>query len=122
MAIAYNAMEDKKLVYITVTGVFDLEDSKEGLRKFAQDPDFPDDSPILVDLKSAKCDWEISEIFEFVEFLDEDQRLIFTKIAIVIPSKYNFSRIEFMELCARNRAFRMKGFYGISEAEEWLKT
>jgi hypothetical protein len=122
MKITYRVYHCKDFIKTSVSGELDLEGSKKALKTLAEDPRYPDDYEILIDLRDADCHLEVYEIYDLCQYIGRYRLSFLNKIAVVVSDDGHFDKAKFMELFAGNRGFDIRTFTNISEAKKWLGT
>lgn len=116
----HTVLDGKHFIKVEASGGFDLEESKRALRRLLQDPKFPEDSDIVIDLRESDCELGLADVFEVVQFMVEHRRAFFRKIALLAGGETELDKARFMELCARNRGLQVRAFSELPEAKAWL--
>lgn len=120
MKTTYKIINAKDFIKAHPTGKPDLEQSKKVLIELAAIAEPPADYEILLDIREARGNLTFCEVFQFVEELGRHRAAFRNKIAVLARPDGQFDKACFMELCAKNRGFRVGAFTEFEETIEWL--
>jgi hypothetical protein len=107
-------------IIATPDGVLNLEKSKDLLRNITDTSEGHGDFHILVDFRKTDIKLSTVEIWEICKELSKYGETFKRKIAIVVREDGNFEKVQFFELCAINRGFKINPFTDFEEAIMWL--
>jgi hypothetical protein len=116
--IEYNS--DKQFLWVTVTGDWNIEQSRQGWTTILEKAEGQQCLKVLVD--DRKMDFRKGIMFLHTraeEFTSQGICKQFTKLAVVYPSSRKIDA-EFFTTTARNKGLNLRCFESIDKAIEWL--
>lgn len=99
---------------------FDLEKTREFLRKTLQSAHLSKQSHIILDVRKGSTAMRAFEVFQLVGVLEDLEPPFTGKLAFLNDPKDSFDRAEFFSKCARYRGFQVEAFQDFEEAVIWL--
>ena len=122
MKTNYKIISAQDFIKAKPSGELDLEQSKKVLIELAAITKPPADYEILLDAREAYGNGTYVDMYQLVEVLGEHRSSFRNKIALLSRGDHQFDNAKFMELCAKNRGFRVGAFTNFEEAIDWLTT
>ncbi len=121
MEIKPHIDHERKFIRLEISGDlnFDFSQSigKEG-RHLAQDMGYP----IIYDIRFAKLQMSVSELFYLPRHLDELNLPRSEKVAFLVSKKIPKDTLEFYENVTNNIGIPSKVFFDVAEAENWISS
>jgi hypothetical protein len=122
MKIRYKIINAKDFIKAKPTGEIDLEESKKLLGQIAAMASPPADYEVLIDARESYGNLNYADVWELVAELGRHSEAFRNKIALLVRDDEQFDKASFMELCAKNRGFKVAAFIDFEEATNWLQS
>jgi len=120
MKVTYRIFHGRDFVKADVNGRVDLEASKEALRSLMQDSDVPPDRRMLLDLRDAKCEMSVTDVYWLVEAMVVERLKFADRTAILALCSEARDLADFMGTAGGNRGLKIRAFADEEEARQWL--
>ena len=104
----------------TASGELNLAGSKKLLAQIAELNETSDFHEILIDIRETTSKMTLSDIYEIVNELTKYRKAFRKKVAILLGPNNDIDKASFLEMCAQNRGFLVKGVDNFEEAITWL--
>lgn len=105
-----------------VTGVVDLQTSRELLRGLMAICMQESLDRILIDGREARSEGSLLDVWTLAKDLGGLGVAPGYRVAVLNRPKDDFDRVAFLELCATNRGYQLKAFRDFETAFTWLTT
>ena len=120
MPLKVHVVHARDFVRMTQEGKFDLHTSQQLLAKLVTAGASPAEHEILLDTRRAHSTLSPTDLWHLAVDLARHAAAFREKIAIVVNAGPQFDNAKFFELCATNRALRVRAFETTDQAIEWL--
>ena len=109
---------------VSADGKFSLAESEAALEELVADLDRAPNRNVVLDVRRARCDYSLSEVYNLVEFLAAhgSQKNLYRRIAVLISSRAHQGKASFFALCAENRGIEAKAFTALQDVDSWLES
>jgi hypothetical protein len=114
-----NVIRAHDFIRATEHGTIDFEHSVETLLEVVHAAARLEDFEILLDTRQAESNLTAHELWALVSVLGQHRDVFSRKTAVLCPED-RFQRVEFVVLCAQNRALNVQAFTSYEQAMEWL--
>jgi len=105
---------------MTPEGRFDFESSRDLLIEAISASAKSKDHEILLDLREARADLTMVDVYYLAAELDRQKTISREKIALLLNPEQKWEQAKFFELCAVNRGLDVGAFNSYEEAINWL--
>ena len=122
MKTRYKIINGKDFIKARPTGEIDLEQSKKLLVQLAAMASPPADYEILIDVREMYGNLNYADMWELVAELGRHPEAFRNKVAILARDDLQFDKVSFMELCAKNRGFKVAAFTDFEKTINWLQS
>ncbi|MHC4154115.1 MAG: hypothetical protein ACYSTZ_12410 [Planctomycetota bacterium] len=122
MKVRYKIINAKDFIRAKPTGEIDLEQSKKLLGQIAAMAGPPADYEILIDTREMYGNLNYADMWELVSELGRHSEAFRNKIALLARDDEQFDKVSFMELCAKNRGFKVAAFTSFERTIDWLQS
>ncbi len=122
METQYKIINAMDFIKAKPSGKIDLAQSKKLLIEIASIAEPPADYEILLDIREARGNLRLIDVYELVRELGRHRSAFRNKIALLVRDDYQLDNARFMELCAKNRGFKIGAFTDFEETINWLTT
>lgn len=120
--VEYKIISTNEFLKAKPSGEFDWEESKKMLVEIATLIESSANCEILLDVRESYGNLTFFDIYEFVTELGRHRSIFRNKIAVLSRDDHQFDNAMFMELCAKNRGFRVRVFTNFEETIDWFST
>jgi hypothetical protein len=120
MPLKVHVVHARDFVRMTPEGKFDLHTSQQLLAKVVAAGASPAEHEILIDTRRALGELSHTDLWYLAVDLSQQPHAYREKIAIVVDAERQFDNAKFFELCATNRALKVRAVETMDQAIEWL--
>jgi len=122
MPTKYKIIKANDFLKAKPTGETDIEKTRKMIAKIASLAKPPADYEILIDVRESYGNLTIFDMYEIVTELGRHRHAFRNKIAVIVRFDYQWDKVQFLKLCAKNRGFRVESFTEFEDAIDWLTT
>ncbi|HEY7462280.1 MAG TPA: hypothetical protein VIC59_10450 [Gemmatimonadota bacterium] len=111
----------KDFLRTDVHGVLDMEASKRLLAAIASECAKHDGHHVLLDMRDARAEGGLPEIYELVAYLGELGLGVRNRIALLYHQRDTFDRAQFFARYAERQGLQVSAFQDFEWALDWLQ-
>jgi hypothetical protein len=120
LALKLHVIHAKEFVQMTPEGEYDFESTRDMLIEAVAASAKSPDHEILLDLRGARADLNMVDVYYLAAELDRRSVLSRERIALLVTPEQKWDQAKFFELCAVNRGLDVGAFNSYEEAISWL--
>jgi anti-anti-sigma regulatory factor len=105
----------------TARGEFDLTKSKKLLHAIVTKAREHKDHHLLIDIRGTTSPhMGTIDLYNIVIEMEKHKDVLKNKIVVIDDDNETFNKMEFIEMCAKNRGFKINAVTDYEEAIQWL--
>ena len=121
MNLSIEIVKAQDFLKTTTRGELDLKKCKELLNKIVEKAIQHDNHHILIDIRGTSSPkMGTIELYSLVAEMEKYKDVLNNKMVILDDDDENFNKVEFIEMCAKNRGFAINAVTDYEEAINWL--
>lgn len=121
MNLSIEIVKARDFLKTTARGELDLKKCKELLNKIVEKAIKHNKHHILIDIRGTSSPkMGTIELYSLVTEMEKYKDVLNNKMVILDDDDENFNKVEFIEMCAKNRGFSINAVTDYEEAINWL--
>ena len=121
MNLSIEIVNARDFLKTTARGELDLKKCKELLNKIVEKAIKHNKHHILIDIRGTSSPkMGTIELYSLVGEMEKYKDVLNNKMVILDDDDENFNKVEFIEMCAKNRGFSINAVTDYEEAINWL--
>ena len=121
MNVSIEIVKARDFLKTTARGELDLKKCKELLNKIVEKAIKHNKHHILIDIRGTSSPkMGTIELYSLVGEMEKYKDVLNNKMVILDDDDENYNKVEFIEMCAKNRGFSINAVTDYEEAINWL--
>ncbi len=121
MNVSIEIVKARDFLKTTARGELDLKKCKELLNKIVEKAIKHNKHHILIDIRGTSSPkMGTIELYSLVAEMEKYKDVLNNKMVILDDDDENYNKVEFIEMCAKNRGFSINAVTDYEEAINWL--
>ena len=121
MNLSIEIVKARDFLKTTARGELDLKKCKQLLSKLVEKAIEHNKHHILIDIRGTSSPkMGTIELYSLVTEMEKYKDVLNNKMVILDDDDENFNKVEFIEMCAKNRGFSINAVTDYEEAINWL--
>ena len=121
MLLSVEIISAKDFLKTSARGELDLMKSKKLLATIVEKARKYKDHHLMIDIRGTTSPhMGTIELYNIVIEMEKYKDILKNKIVVIDDDDENFNKMEFVEMCAKNRGFKINVVTSYEEAVEWL--
>lgn len=121
MLVSVEIINAKDFLKTSARGELDLAKSKKLLATLVEKARKHRDHHIMIDIRGTTSPhMGTIELYNLVIEMEKFKDILKNKIVVIDDDDENFNKMEFIEMCAKNRGFKINVVTDYEEAVDWL--
>jgi len=121
MLLSVEIINGRDFLKTSAKGELDLTKSKKLLHAIVEKAKLHKDYHILIDIRGTTSPhMGTIELYNLVIEMEKFKGILKNKMVVIDDPDENFNKMEFVEMCAKNRGFQINLVTNYEEAIDWL--